>query len=74
MHDGSIGFSIAKNGIVCIKLYNIAGQLTREVFNNYKLAGNYQIFLDTYDLNQGAYILVMETNADKVTKSIIVVK
>ena len=74
MHDGLIGFSIAKNGIVRIKLYNIAGQLTREIFNNYKLAGNYQIFLDTYGLNQGAYILVMETNGDKVTKSIIVVK
>jgi hypothetical protein len=74
MHDGLIGFSIAKNGIVRIKLYNIAGQLTREIFNNYKLAGNYHIFLDTYGLNQGAYILVMETNGDKITKSIIVVK
>jgi len=73
IHDGLIKFSTAKSGIVRIGLYNIVGQLTREIINDYKPAGDYQILLNTAVLSQGIYILVMETNGEKVTRSIVVV-
>lgn len=72
--DGFIDFSIAKNGIAHIRLYNIVGQLSKEILNDYRLAGNYQIYLNTDGLSQGTYILIMETNGGKITKSIIVVR
>lgn len=74
VHDGIIGFSIAEGGIVHVRLYNIAGQLSKEILNDYRCAGNHEICLSSDGLSQGAYILDMEAAGYRVTKSIIVMK
>ena len=67
-----ISFSLPKSGSVSMKLYNTLGQLVKEVFSGYKPAGNYTVHLNTSELAQGTYLLMCDTPAGKISRSLVV--
>ncbi len=73
-NSGQVKFSLDRAGIIRIKLFDITGRLVRSILNEQKEAGNYQINFDNRGLSQGMYILVMESNFDKKTAVICVIR
>jgi len=69
-----ISLSLTTSDMVSLKLYNTAGQLVREVINEYTSAGNYNIDLSTEGLAQGTYFLVLETPDCKSSRSLVILR
>ncbi len=71
-----IAYSIAKNGFVSIKLYDILGKEIATLVNNFRTAGNYKVELnaDNYKMSTGIYYYQIESNGFTDTKKMILVK
>ncbi|MBP9096527.1 MAG: S8 family peptidase, partial [Ignavibacteria bacterium] len=71
-----ISYSIAKDGIVRIKLYDVLGKEIATIVNNFRTAGNYKIELnaDNYKMSTGIYYYKIESNGFTDTKKMILVK
>lgn len=68
-----IKYEIPKNAQVTLKVYDILG---KEVFsyNEYKLAGSYEVKFDGSNLASGMYFYTLETNGYKDTKKMVLLK
>lgn len=53
----TITYSMNKPGLVKVELYTIHGQLVRELINEYKIDGTYDLKLDGSRLSSGVYVL-----------------
>lgn len=71
-----ISYSIAKDGIVRIKLYDVLGKEIATIVNNFRTAGNYKTELnaDNYKMSTGIYYYKIESNGFTDTKKMILVK
>ncbi|MBX7046018.1 MAG: S8 family peptidase [Ignavibacteria bacterium] len=74
--ETQIAYSIAKDGLVKIKLYDILGKEIAALVNNYRTAGSYKIELnaDNYKMSTGIYYYTIEANGFIDTKKMILVK
>jgi len=70
--NANVLFFLPKPDLVSLKLYNIAGQLVKQVMHSHKNAGNHMFVLNTNELSQGTYFLLMETSHYKCSRSFIV--
>jgi hypothetical protein len=71
---GTVSFSLptATNG--SLKWYNIAGQLVRNLVAGGIESGHHIVSLDTADLPQGAYFLVLEAGDFSASRSLVVLR
>lgn len=69
-----ISFSLSKSGHVSLKLYNTIGQLVKEIMQEHKSAGKYNIDLNMGGLAQGTYFLVLETPHYKTSRSLVILR
>lgn len=71
-----ISYSIAKDGFVKMKLFDILGKQIAVLINNIKTAGNYKVELnaDNYKLSSGIYYYTIESNGFIDSKKMILVK
>jgi hypothetical protein len=62
-----IRFSVPKESMVVLCIYNIVGELVTELSNDIKTAGNYEISWGDENLSSGTYILYLkaESREDK---------
>ncbi|NOR17442.1 T9SS type A sorting domain-containing protein, partial [candidate division WOR-3 bacterium] len=67
-------FSLSTSGMVLLKLYNTIGQLVKEIIQEHMSAGNYNIDLNTKELSQGTYFLVLETPDNKTSRSLVILR
>ncbi len=72
--DAKVSFSLPKSSLVSLKLYNVAGQLVRQLMHGHKSAGNYTVSIDTQGFAQGTYFLVLETPYTKSSRSLVVLR
>ena len=70
----TINFSLAEEGHVTIKLFDISGRLVDVLIDDFLKAGEYQTTVSGSELNSGVYITSMESNNFSSTKNIVVVK
>jgi predicted outer membrane repeat protein len=61
----NINFKMKKNGKIDIKLYNLKGQLVKEIVNEEKGIGEYTIQYNENNLKAGIYFLKMDFNGKK---------
>ncbi|MFH1194757.1 MAG: S8/S53 family peptidase [bacterium] len=59
--ETTIKYSIAERAIVNISLFDILGKKVRDVLNEFKETGEYEIGLDASDLPSGIYIVRLQT-------------
>jgi len=74
IQNGTVSFTLPKPGLISLKLYNLPGQLVKEIFKGYNPAGSYNIKFDTHGLAQGTYFLVLETEEGNAARSLIVLR
>jgi len=69
-----INYSIPKNGLVNISVYNILGQKVKDLVNSNLKAGNYYITFNGSNLASGVYIYRIETNDFIKSKKMLLLK
>lgn len=69
-----IDYTIATQENVSILLYNLTGQLVKELSNGIHSPGKYQCFLDGADISTGIYIVKLKSSTQTQTRQIILLK
>ena len=69
-----INFSIPKQGIVTLRVYDVLGKEVMTLVNEQKPAGNYSINFSAANLSSGAYFYRLESGEFKDIKRMIIVK
>ncbi len=69
-----IKYSIAKDGNVSLKIFNILGREVKTLVNENQKAGKYTINFDGSNLSSGIYFYSLETGSFKQVKKMILLK
>jgi len=69
-----IKFSIPRNGMVKIVLYDILGNEVKTLINEIKQAGNYEIGFDASQISSGVYVYKMTSGDYQSSKKMTVIK
>jgi hypothetical protein len=70
----TISYSLAKEGKVTIKVYDVLGHEVSELVNDVKSAGSYQLTFSAADLPSGIYFCRMMSGSFSDTKKLILIK
>ncbi|MDF1611492.1 T9SS type A sorting domain-containing protein [Stygiobacter electus] len=69
-----IKYSLAKAGVVTLKVYDILGRQVAELVNKQQEAGNYTVNFDASRLSSGVYIYKIESGSFNSVKKMMLVK
>ncbi len=69
-----INYQIKKDGFVSLKIYNVIGQVVKELVGEFKNAGNYIVEFNGSHLASGTYYYRIESNDFVETKKMILIK
>lgn len=74
-----IWFSLKDNGPVTVKVYNVAGQLVRTLFDGEMIAGVHEIVWDGRDdhgeeVSSGVYFYSLDMNRGRLVKRMVLIK
>lgn len=71
----TINFSLAKEGNVSLKVYNIMGELVKTIVDNaYKSAGSYNVSVRMDNFSSGIYFYTLTQGPNMITKKMILLK
>ena len=70
----NISFYLSKNDKVELKLYNVAGQLVKNIIEKELKAGNHSVLLEANDLNNGVYYYTLKTEDKKISRKMLLLK
>ena len=70
----TIVYSIPKNGLVKLNIYNVLGQKVRTLVNEVKAAGEYKTFFTSSSIASGVYFYSLEFENKYLTKKMLFVK
>ena len=69
-----INYSVAKSGLVTLKIYNASGELVKELVNAEQSAGIYSVQFNGADLSSGVYFYRLDANGFTAVNKMILVK
>ncbi len=69
-----INYSVPKDGMVTLKVYNTSGQQVALLINAPQIAGSYSVVFNASGLSSGVYFYSIETSGYTDTKKMILVK
>ena len=69
-----INFTLPKQGLIKLKIYDILGREVRTLVNEVKTAGNYSINFDASDLVSGVYFYRLQTNEFTDVKQMVLIR
>ncbi len=70
----TIKFSVPKNGMVTLKVYNLLGQEVATLVNGEMNAGSYKVTFDASKLGSGVYFYKLQAGNNSATKKMILLK
>jgi len=70
----TIKFSVPKNQFVKINIYDASGKMVRELLNEYKTAGEYDVIFNAGNLSSGVYFYELQSESFSETKKMLMVK
>ncbi len=70
----TISYSISKNGLVTLKVYDILGKEVAELVNEAKEAGNYSVTFNASELPSGIYFYTLTSGNFTATKKLILLR
>ncbi len=70
----TIKYSLIKDGLVTVKIYDIAGREVAKLVNEVKKAGNYQVLFNASTLASGVYFYRIQSNDFVMTKRMVLIK
>jgi len=69
-----IDFTLPEKQLVSLRVYNMLGELVRELVNEEKEAGNYSVMFDGSNLPSGVYIYRLQTSSFAANKKMTLLK
>ncbi|GAB1349933.1 hypothetical protein MASR1M107_21470 [Ignavibacteriales bacterium] len=69
-----IEYTLPKEGLVTITLYDIAGRLVKQLVNEQKAPGRYKAVIESGKLASGVYIYAMRVNEISINKKMVILK
>ena len=69
-----ISFSLPKEELVKLSVFNTKGELVKELVNGKVSAGNHRVNFNAENLNSGIYFYSLETGSTKLSKKMLLVK
>ncbi|MCH7724630.1 MAG: T9SS type A sorting domain-containing protein [Bacteroidetes bacterium] len=69
-----IDFALPEKQMISLKIYNILGELVKEIINEEREAGNYTIKFHSYGLASGIYIYKLESPRFTAVKKMILLR
>jgi len=69
-----INFSIPKQGLVTLKIYDVLGKEVMVLVNEHKSIGNYEVVFNAGNLSSGAYFYRLEAGEFRDIKRMILIK
>ncbi len=69
-----IAYTVERNGIVDLKLYNVMGQMVKTLVNDEKTPGDYFVDFNASDLASGVYFYKMTQHGQTVTRKLVLMK
>lgn len=70
----NIKFTIAKSGLVLLKVYNILGSEAAILVNEFMNPGSYKVDFNAASLSSGVYFYRLQSNGNAITKQMILLK
>ncbi|MBN8546528.1 MAG: T9SS type A sorting domain-containing protein [Ignavibacteria bacterium] len=70
----TISFSLANDGFVSVKIFNILGELVAEPLSGQLAAGNHKINFDASNLQSGVYIYSVTQNGNSLSRKMTLLK
>jgi len=70
----TISYTIPKNGLVTLKVYDVLGTEVAELVNEVKEAGNYSVTFNASELPSGIYFYTLTSGNFMATKKLILLK
>jgi len=70
----TISYTVAKDGFVTLKVYNIMGEEVAILMNNVQKAGGYDVSFDASRLSTGVYFYTLNTGSFTATKKMMLIK
>ena len=72
--EAEIGFYVSEANYVSLSLYNVIGEQIQVLFSGFKEAGYHSVQLSVQPLEPGSYFYQLQSNNQKITKRLQVVK
>lgn len=70
-----VQYTLAKAGLVSLKVYNVLGQAVQTVVNNeYKEVGTYTVTLDMSHASSGVYFYLLEQGSNRIMHKMVLMK
>ncbi len=70
----TIKFSVPKDGVVTLKVFNLLGQEVATLVNGEMTAGSYKVHFDASKLGSGVYFYTLQEGNNKATKKMLLLK
>jgi len=70
----NISYSLAEDGYVSLKVYNILGKEVATLVNEVKPAGNYSVLFNASNLPSGVYIYTLQTSGQSLTRKMLLLR
>jgi len=72
--DATISFDLKHTQVVQIKIFNILGQLVKEIINDQLTRGNHKVIINNIDLSSGVYFLNFNGEEISEQRKIVILK
>ena len=72
MRSSLMSYAIVHAGEVSIGLFDAAGRLIRVLDHGYRVAGVHTLEINTGDLANGTYFVIVDTPVEKVSRSLVI--
>ncbi|OGU59403.1 MAG: hypothetical protein A2V66_16185 [Ignavibacteria bacterium RBG_13_36_8] len=70
----NISYSLANDGFVSLKVFDVLGKEVASLVNEVKSAGQYSVSFNGTDLPSGVYIYTLQTNGHVITRKMLLMK
>ncbi len=70
--NATVSFTLDTKGRTTLKIYNVAGQLVKSIFDKDYLPGKYEVQFNTGDLPDGLYFIKLRANGKVATRKMII--
>ena len=71
-NGSSVSYALTRSGNMSLSLFDASGRLVTEIEKGSKVAGTYDVDLDVRELANGTYFVVLDTPAEKVSRSLVI--
>ena len=68
----AVSYTLARSGSVSLNLFDAAGRLISNLDTGNKVAGTYNVDIDTRELANGTYFVILDTPVEKVSRSLVI--